>query len=82
MSGVLRKELLTALRQKYKYEIQHGKATMLVYLNHSMGIGEHPQHVEEMDMLLEKMASANDKLSTLSKHFPDKHETPNPPGKV
>jgi len=71
MSALIRKELLTTLKQRYQYEIQHGKATMLIYLNNPVGIGEHPQHLEEMDTLLEKMAGAEDKLTILDKFFPE-----------
>ena len=42
------------------------------YLENSVGIGEHPQHLEEIDKLLEKMASAEDKLNVLQRHF-DQH---------
>ena len=32
-----------------------------------VGIGEHPQHLEEMDKLVEKFANAQDKLESLEK---------------
>ena len=34
-----------------------------------LGIGEHPQHLEEMDKLVDKIATAEDKLQSLNKHF-------------
>lgn len=71
MSSNIRAELLKALRLKYVHEIQQGKATLMIYLNNPVGIGEHPQHLEEMDTLIEKMAAAEDKLSILQNHFPD-----------
>ncbi len=70
MSDNLRLELLRSLRQRYKYEIQCGKATMMIYVNNPVGIGEHPQHLDEIDTLLEKMAAAEDKLSMLNTFFP------------
>ena len=36
-----------------------------------MGIGEHPQHFEEMDKLVESMTAARDKLEVLDKEYPD-----------
>ena len=36
-----------------------------------MGIGEHPQHFEEMDKLVEAMTSARDKLEVLNEEYPD-----------
>ena len=37
----------------------------MIYFNNSVGIGEHPQQLEEMDKLLEKMANSKDKLELL-----------------
>jgi len=37
----------------------------MVYFNNSVGIGEHPQQLEEMDKLLEKMTHVQDKLQML-----------------
>lgn len=40
------------------------------YLNHSVGIGEHPQSIdEETDKFLERAAAADDRLEILKKHF-------------
>jgi hypothetical protein len=41
------------------------EATLLIYFNNSVGIGEHPQHLEEMDKFVEKMTNAKDKLEML-----------------
>ena len=38
---------------------------MHIYLNNSVGIGEHPQHIEEVDKLVEKIANAEEKLKIL-----------------
>jgi hypothetical protein len=32
-------------------------------------IGEHPQHLEEMDKFVEKLANAKDKLETLKEFY-------------
>ena len=37
-----------------------------------MGIGEHPQHVEECDKLVEKIANAKEKLEILQDFEPEK----------
>ena len=58
--------LLSALEQKAKAEYSEARATLEVYLNNSAGIGEHPQIVEEMDKLVDRMATAKDKLGVLS----------------
>ena len=62
-------ELLKSLKLKYEQEIQENKATMLIYLENPVGIGEHPQHLEEMDTLIDKMATAKDKLEILNEYF-------------
>lgn len=65
----IRNSLLSALQKKYESEISMGVATLKVYLNNPVAIGEHPQHIEEMDKLLDSIASAQDKLDNLNKHF-------------
>jgi hypothetical protein len=37
----------------------------LVYFNNPVGIGEHPQHLEEMDKMVEKYTNAKDKSEAL-----------------
>lgn len=61
--------LMEALVSKYNSEIKVAKATITIYVNNSVGIGEHPQHLEEMDKLLEQIATNEDKLEAISKHF-------------
>jgi ribosomal protein S3 len=60
-----------ALILKYKAEIAEAKTTIHIYLTRPVGIGEHPQHLEEMDKLLDKIASAEDKIDVLQRHFND-----------
>lgn len=61
--------LFKALVSKYDAEINEAAATLNIYFNSSVGIGEHPQHLEEMDKFVEKMASAIDKKQTLMTFF-------------
>ena len=67
MSSIIGRELYKSLVSRYQSEIQSGRSTLLIYLNNSVGIGEHPQHLEEMDNQLSKIAEANDKLEILMK---------------
>lgn len=71
MQNIITKTLFDALKSKYESEILQAKATLLVYFNNPVAIGEHPQHLEEMDKLLSDIADANDKLEMLNKHFND-----------
>ena len=65
----VRSNLVKALARKYEAEIAGAKATMEIYLDNSVGIGEHPQHIEEMDKLLTKISNAQENLDILEKHF-------------
>ena len=58
-------KMYEALTLKYRSEMAESEATLLVYLNNSVGIGEHPQHLEEMYKFVEKMTNAKDKLEML-----------------
>lgn len=61
----MREILIDALVKKYTAEIAEHKATLNIYLTNPVGIGEHPQHIEEMDKLITKIADAEDKLETI-----------------
>ena len=58
-------KMYEALTLKYRSEMAEAEATLLIYFNNSVGIGEHPQHLEEMDKFVEKMTNAKDKLEML-----------------
>jgi hypothetical protein len=58
-------KMYEALTLKYRSEMAEAEATLLVYFNNPVGIGEHPQHLEEMDKFVEKMTNAKDKLEML-----------------
>jgi hypothetical protein len=58
--------LYDALELKYRAQIAEAKATLSIYFENSVGIGEHPQHLEEMDKLISQLADAQDKLEALN----------------
>ena len=60
-----RKGIITALHAKYDADIATADATVNIYLDNPVGIGEHPQHLEEIDKLLGKIAEAKDKKQAL-----------------
>ena len=64
--------MLDALRKKYEAQIADAYASALVYLNSAVGIGEHPQFVDELDKLINKISSAEESIQTLNKYFTDK----------
>jgi hypothetical protein len=57
-----------SLVKKYEAQISEAETTLLIYFTNPVGIGEHPQHLEEMDKFVEKLANAKDKLETIN-HF-------------
>ena len=61
----MKRALIDALQAKYEAEIAEADATINIYLTNSVGIGEHPQHLDEVDKLLAKIADAKDKLEAL-----------------
>ena len=67
---MLRQAIIDALEDRYNAQISEADATLKIYLEHSVGIGEHPQHLDEVDKLIEKIANAEEKLKTL-KEFED-----------
>ena len=62
---MLRLALLQALEDKYQAQISEADATIKIYLDNSVGIGEHPQHIEEIDKLLQKIVDAEEKKKEL-----------------
>jgi hypothetical protein len=61
----LRKAMISALRARYEADIEEADTTINIYLNNSVGIGEHPQHLEEIDKQLRKIGHAKEKLEVL-----------------
>ena len=59
---MLRQAILQALEDKYQAQISEADATIKIYLDNSVGIGEHPQHIEEIDKLLQKIVDAQEKI--------------------
>ena len=50
-------------------DIASAKATMIIYFDNPVAIGEHPQHLIELDKLNEQLANAEEKLVSLKKTF-------------
>tara|TARA_B100001778_G_scaffold22560_1_gene16806 strand:- start:128 stop:358 length:231 start_codon:yes stop_codon:yes gene_type:complete len=61
--------LFKALKKKYEAQIAEAFATLVVYFDNSVGIGEHPQFIDEMDKQLDIMSTAEEKIQALDKHF-------------
>ena len=61
-----------ALKKKLEGDIERSKCNINVYLNQSVGIGEHIDIVETVEKELTKLAEAEDKLETLINNFSTK----------
>ena len=70
----MRDMFIEALQKKYEAEIAVAKATISVYMDKSVGIGEHPDLVGAMDLEMTKLADASDKLATLNSFYPETAE--------
>ena len=68
----MRRAILNALRARYEAEIAEADATANIYLENSVGIGEHPQHIDEVNKLIDKIAQAKEKLEVLDEFEPEK----------
>ena len=68
----MRRAILDALRAKYEAEIAEADATANIYLDNSVGIGEHPQHIDEVNKLVDKIAQAKEKIEVLDEFDPAK----------
>ena len=64
----LRRVIIEALEKRYEAQLAESDATLKIYLENSVGIGEHPQHVDECDKLIAKVAEAEEKLRVLRQH--------------
>ena len=65
----MEKILREALIIKYEGEIAEANANIRVYLTNPVGIGEHPDIISAMDVQIEKMAHAEEKLLCVKNHF-------------
>jgi len=61
----LRIAIVNALETRYEAQIAEAQATVKIYMENSVGIGEHPQHIDEVDKQLQKIAEAEEKLAAL-----------------
>ena len=61
----LKAVIIEALEKRYEAQLAEADATLKIYLENSVGIGEHPQHIDEIDKQLQKIADASEKLKEL-----------------
>ena len=62
----MKNAILDALEDRYTAQISEADATIKIYLENSVGIGEHPQHIDEIDKQFQKIVDAQEKLKAIS----------------
>ena len=60
--------MLEALKKRYEAQIAEYIATLNIYVKSSVGIGEHPQHLDEMDKLLQVIVDAEEKIKVIERY--------------
>ena len=58
----MRQIFINALIDRYNAEISDATAKIIVYLDHPVAIGEHPQFTEELDKLLTIVSNAEENI--------------------
>ena len=64
-----------ALKSQFEAQRQLALATLTIYLTNPVGIGEHPQHIDEMMEMSRTLAEAEDVISTLERTFESTEES-------
>ena len=71
---MMRNRLLEATRKHAEGHVAKHVANVEVYLNQSVGIGEHSDIIESIELELEQIAKYQDQIDILEKYFPtEKH---------
>ena len=66
---VVKNNLVNAAMKKYEAQVEEALATLHIYFNDAVGIGEHPDLLNEVDKYVELLESASGKLEVLKKYF-------------
>ena len=59
--------MLEALKKRYEAQVAESIATINIYLSNPVGIGEHPQHLEEINKLLQEIVDAEEKIKVIER---------------
>ena len=72
----MRDQLLRAVSAHANGEIAKHKANVEVYLEHPMGIGEHSDITEAIQVELDKIARYDDQVDVINKYFKSSSTSP------
>ncbi len=59
--------MLEALKKRYEAQVAESIATINIYLKNPVGIGEHPQHLDEINKLLQVIVDAEEKIKVIER---------------
>lgn len=62
--------LLKSLVAKLEGQIEVAKANLLTYVRNPAGVADHSGIVEAMELEVEKIACAQEKIEIIKEHFP------------
>lgn len=70
---------LRALIRKYEFERDEAIANLQVFFENGVGVGEHHNVIDSMDVLVTKLTDAEGKLKTTISYFANLDTTPPTP---
>ena len=65
----MKEQIIKACRMHAEGELEKAKTKVMVYMNQSVGIGEHSGIVESIQKELDTMAAAEGRIDMINKHF-------------
>ena len=72
--SMFNKNVFDVLKSKYSAEIDSAKMNLSILHEKAVGIGEHSDIIETIEKELDMLASYEDKLEVLNKHFSNTSE--------
>jgi hypothetical protein len=78
----MRNKLLQAVRSHAQGHVDKHIANVEVYLTQSVGIGEHSNIIEAIEMELEEISKYQDQIDILDKYFPQAKQLQNDSGLI
>tara|TARA_Y100001951_G_C11117281_1_gene170817 strand:- start:174 stop:404 length:231 start_codon:yes stop_codon:yes gene_type:complete len=72
---MIQEMIYKALEHKFQSNIDEAEATIEIYFTNPVGIGEHPQHLEEIKKHIDIISKNEGRLDILLKYFSDYNES-------
>ena len=65
----MKEQLIKAARMHAEGELERAKTNIMVYMNQSVGIGEHSDIIEAIEIEMKQVAEYDDMLEMCNKYF-------------